>query len=48
MPSCKACDKDMDDKDLIRKDKEGDFEELCYTCLVESGVDLKEEEEFNE
>ena len=43
---CKACDKILEDKELTRKDKNGDFYDLCSTChavslATEWGLELE-------
>lgn len=41
---CKACDKILEDKELTRKDKNGDFYDLCtdcYTVSISAGWDLE-------
>ena len=43
---CKACQKPMEGADLSRKNKHsGEYEDLCYVCLIEAGVYIKTEEE---
>lgn len=42
---CKACDKILEDKELTRKDKNGDFYDLCtecYTVSLAAGWDLED------
>ena len=42
---CRACDKILEDSELTRKDANGDFLDLCGTCLSASagaGVDTQE------
>lgn len=30
---CKACDKMLEDSELIKKDPRGDFYDLCWVCF---------------
>jgi hypothetical protein len=42
---CKACNKILEDKELTRKDKNGDFYDLCtecYTVSLAAGWDLED------
>lgn len=42
---CKACDKILEDKELTRKDKNGEFYDLCtdcYTVSLAAGWDLED------
>ena len=42
---CKACDKILEDKELTRKDRNGDFYDLCtecYTISLAAGWDLED------
>jgi hypothetical protein len=42
---CKACNKILEDKELTRKDKNGDFFDLCtdcYTVSIAAGWDLED------
>ena len=49
MSHCKACDKMMTNKDMLRMDHlSGDFSELCGKCLAYSDIHVTEQTAFYE
>jgi hypothetical protein len=46
---CRACNRILEDNELTRKDKDGDFRDMCSTCLFASasaGLDTQEIMEY--